>query len=57
MEKLTNSNYFEEIRNRAATATPASVFDDQTHCGYLRDAFSALRYPKVCGLLPCDQID
>ena len=35
-------------RRMALFATPASVFDDQTHCGYLRDAFCTLRCPKPC---------
>ena len=37
----------EQARRMALFATPASVFDDQTHCGYLGDAFSTLRYPKL----------
>ena len=35
-------------RHTALLPTPASVFDDKARYGYLREAFSTLRYPIIC---------
>ena len=47
---ISQINNISHALHMALLPTPASVFDNQTRYGYLREAFSTLRYQKICGV-------
>ena len=47
---ISQINNISHALHMALLPIPASVFDNQTRYGYLSEAFSTLRYQKICGV-------